>query len=221
MQRRNFNENGFGVVGVLLALVVLAGAVGAGVYVYHKDHKSAATTTVSTQGTSGTTVATTKLDPYAGWKSYCDTGSHYCFKYPANWTLSTSADQATVLNASASTEVDYADPYVHDGGALDFVPVSVNNLSVTGLQAKILGGVYTPANEPDYGVVDASQLAAYPVTVGQPMSFPSPLHFTDMNANGSPIAAFRARATTSMASESDAQAWFSSSDGQTSLKIRN
>ena len=208
------NTNGFGLTGVLLIVLVLAATAGAGVYAYRRSHKAK---TVSTN--SSTTKPTPRpVDPYAGWKTYTDTTYRYSFRYPADWTLDTTADQVTVLNPANSLEVDYLNPYVHDSGFLSFDPVFTTDLSVTGLNLKVVGGVYAPANEPDYGVVDSSLLTSYPLTIGRTTQFPNALRFADTHSNDTASAAFRSRATVTLTA-SQAQAWFASADAKTSLLI--
>jgi len=225
MHKMSHNQKGFGLLGILLAIVVLVAVIAGGAYIHNKNNSKTAKTSTAHQGNSSTSkvqntlTPNTNPNPYENWKTYCDTTHHYCFKYPTNWTLDTSSTQVTVLNVSKSVEVDYIYPYVHDSGLLSFDPVSIQNIAVTGLNLKIVGGVYLPANEPDYGVIDASLLTTYPLTVGQTTNFPGALRFTDTHSSNSNAVEFRARATSQMSSHSDAQEWFNTSDAGISLKI--
>jgi hypothetical protein len=214
MNTARHNSRGFGAIELLLILVVVAVLAGAGVYVYHREHKTKTTGSTS----QNSTVTTTKPDPYAGWKVYTDTQHHYSFKYPADWTLSANATQVTVVNPANNIEVDYFNPYVHDGGTPSFDPVSIADLSVTGLNLNVVGGIYSASNEPDYGVIDSSTLTSNPLTIGKAAPFPAPLHFTDLHTGASDIATFRARASVTMTAQ-EANAWFSTADAKTSLLI--
>lgn len=71
-------QDGFGLAGCLIVLVVLAAIGFAAWHVWSpKDKNPAATETTSS-------VATT--DPYAGWKTYTSSFEKLSFKYPASWT---------------------------------------------------------------------------------------------------------------------------------------
>ena len=83
MRKLQKNENGFSAVEIVLVLViiVLIGAVGW--LVYKDNHKntttSAKSTSASTKSSTSTSTKTTTTpaatNPYAGWKTYCDTQS--------------------------------------------------------------------------------------------------------------------------------------------------
>ena len=223
---QKLNAKGFGTLAVLALVIVVAALGGGGYYVWHKNHDkkktTASTTSSSSSSQSNNTTNTQTTDPYAGWKTYTDSQNHYSFKYPSDWTLSAGGSQgiisATILNPSKTAEVDYASPYVHDSGLVNFNPASVNDLTVGGMSMKIVGGVYTTsASEADYGVVDSSFLQTYPLTIGQDTQFPNALRFTSMN-QGTSTTAFRARTTTTLSS-ADAKSWFNTSDAKTSLLI--
>jgi len=89
MKKRQLNNKGFGAIGVLAIVVVLALVGGAGVYVWHHNHdKKTSTTASSTTGstsTTGTTKPAPTPDPYAGWKPYTNPGKTYSLKYPNAW----------------------------------------------------------------------------------------------------------------------------------------
>jgi hypothetical protein len=88
---RKVNEQGFGLLGVLIVIVALVLVGGAGVYAYHRDHKIKTDTTSSTTKSEGKTTATTPSNPtpnpYAGWKTYTSTLGGFSFQYPASWQL--------------------------------------------------------------------------------------------------------------------------------------
>jgi len=93
------NENGFGAIEGLLAmiLIVLIGFVGW--YVWH--NRAAKTTTkapatTTTAATPQQTVATTSptkpaVDPYADWKTYNNASYGVSFKYPSDWNIDASS----------------------------------------------------------------------------------------------------------------------------------
>src|SRR4051794_27069188 len=116
MQKGKLNTQGFAHIAIVLTVVVLAGVAGTGAYVYHRQHNKKADTTASkTQVSSNTNHGTTPTpspvpDPYAGWKTYCDTVRHYCFRYPTDWSIETTSAQTTVIDSAKATEVDYLNP---------------------------------------------------------------------------------------------------------------
>lgn len=220
------NSKGFGLISVLVVVVMLAVAGGAGAYVYHRNHTAKATNSSnrsaqtssnsSTQGNASNNT-TTSTDPYAGWKTYTDTTYHYSFKYPANgWEIDTSSSgQTTLLNSSRSIEVDYINPYTHDDAPTSFTAVSINDLADTSQELKVVGGLYNNVT-PEYSVVDVSTLSTYPLAVGKSSQFPGAPRFTDKHASGSYSGAFQAK---SIISGAQTDAWFSTADAKTSLLI--
>lgn len=78
------NEEGFTVVEALLIVLIIIVVCFAGWYVYHTDHKKTTSTTKTTALTS----------PYAGWNTYSSL-SPVSFKYPSNWTVTTSENEPT------------------------------------------------------------------------------------------------------------------------------
>jgi hypothetical protein len=89
---------GFGLVGLLLIIVVLAVVGGTGVYVYRKEHKvKAPVSNVSANAKAPTQIGkssnmTTTIDPYVGWSTYTSSVAGYSIKYPANWTVRSSTN---------------------------------------------------------------------------------------------------------------------------------
>lgn len=217
-------QNGFSLNMVLVALVIICVIGFTGWVIAHNKNSANKTHNTTTQSSESVASSTNNknneqpIDPTANWKTYCD--SHgYCFKYPNDWSVDVTSSQVTVLNPDKSVEVDYIYAYVHDSGTLNFYPVYTHDLAVQGDALKIVGGVYLPANEADYGVVDSSLLNTYPLTIGQSTSFPNALRFTDQHAASSTSIAFRARTTSQMSSLSAAQDWFNSTDAKNSLLI--
>lgn len=236
MQRRTFDENGFGVISVLVTLVVLIGVVGGGAYVYHRNHKTTATTTGSSQkgssDTNTTGTSTNKPDPYAGWKVYCDATYHYCFKYPGSWQLTATTSSGlgatggvTILNPAQTVQVAYSNAFVHDSGAVTFTPSVISKLTSANEDLTLVGG-YSPAGGlvgnylPSYRVVDSSFLSTYPLEVGSAAQFPNNAGFTDSGTGSASYqGAFVSKPTTSINTVADAQSWLTSTDTQTSVKV--
>ena len=108
MKKLSKNQKGFTAVETVLviAILVLIGVVGWLVYKNH--HKTTTSTTYSSTAKTSTSSSTTKTttpttttkppaNPYAGWKTYT-TSDSTSFKYPTNWTLTTSS-QYVLLNS--------------------------------------------------------------------------------------------------------------------------
>jgi Tfp pilus assembly protein PilE len=90
MNKINKNQSGFSVVEFLLVILILVVIGAVGYMVYHNDHK----TKVSSLSTTNSSKSTT--NPYAGWKTYSiSSPTSFSFKYPTNWTLSTSDNPST------------------------------------------------------------------------------------------------------------------------------
>lgn len=139
------NQRGFGVVETLIAVLVVVLVAGGAYYFWHNAHKPAtktATVVVKTDGSAAKKVAT---NPYAGWKEYCSDTEKACFKYPADWTLTSEPDSAdntssTKVTSPAGTVVVY-DPTISGiGGGCDetvdthiFVVAAVPQTNVSGL----------------------------------------------------------------------------------------
>ncbi len=75
------NQKGFGHMGILLIVLVIAAGAAVGWYVWDKNKKEDKTTTQTAQA-----VKTEPVDPYAGWKTYTSATEKSHFKYPTTWT---------------------------------------------------------------------------------------------------------------------------------------
>ena len=236
----NKAQRGFGLLGILLILLVLVVVAGSGVYVWHRDHKakkpvsSQATTTASTTGSSksdSSSSTAAPADPHAGWKSYCDTTYHYCFKYPTDWTLTVQlaaqqpcdAGQVTIANADGTVDVSYQNDNNDDGNLSAITPTSVEASNSANQGVTVLGSYLSATGSnylPSYTVIDSSLLTTYPLTVGTSTQFPEPAEFTDqgtgtMSCTGS----FTSTPAQPVGTLDDAKAWFTTADAKTSLLI--
>jgi hypothetical protein len=232
MPKGALNNKGFGLIAILLAIVVLALVAGGGVYVYHKDHKtkvvtnSTKTSTSSTsKSSSGSTTATT--NPYAGWKTYCDTTYKYCFKYPGSWKLVTELSaqqsggtgQVGLTSADGSVTVSYINVNNHDHAISQLSTMDVETITGASQKFSIVGGYisYGSGFLPMYNLADSSLLETYSVAVGQTSSFPTTASFTDLDTDY--LGSFFSQPTQQLNTVADAQAWFTTADAQTSLLI--
>jgi len=174
MEKNSLNTNGFSVIELLIIVFILAIiGISAFVVVKHNNHK--------TSTSSGTTISsannTKGADIYSNWKSYCDSTSKFCFKYPANWTLSNGSNPTagilqTLENTSSTVSLQYfnalpaigepttvntSNPLssnavpsnitVNIGSTYGFYVSAMNNLASNNSTYKIVSGYYTSASE--------------------------------------------------------------------------
>lgn len=57
MNKPSHNNKGFGVIGILIVILVVAAVGGAGAYVWHRDHKKTATTNTTSSNTTATSTS--------------------------------------------------------------------------------------------------------------------------------------------------------------------
>jgi hypothetical protein len=94
MSRKVSTERGFSAVEAIVIVLIIAviGVAGWLVWRHHHTKKIATTTSNSTTQQKQQSSGTQTTDPYAGWKSYTDTGytlaSGISVKYPAGWQVS-------------------------------------------------------------------------------------------------------------------------------------
>jgi hypothetical protein len=198
MRKIRLNNKGFGLTEILIVTVVLVVVGGRAVYVYHRDHKIQAksidSSTIPLTGTTNkkSNTSTRTASPYAGWKTYCDSSNHYCFKYPSSWQLSnqSTAGQVyvTVTDSTTNTSVSYNNPDNDDAfPAAPFYTSLIYPLS--GINSlTLIGGYWADQNgsnndnEPFYAVIDSSYIKSYPLNVGETGHLSSN-RFTDSGNN--------------------------------------
>ena len=87
---------------VVLGLVAVAG-IGLPIYLAEQNHQlsdSIASKNNQIASLQKQVASTTRpADPYAGWKTYCDSTEKACFKYPSDWTASVHG-QGNLLSVS-------------------------------------------------------------------------------------------------------------------------
>ena len=109
------NQNGFAVIEVILA-VLLVVAIGAAGYFAYKDHHSKAVNPQSTSSTatSGSKqAATTKAppNPYAGWNSYTLKDVKVSFKYPTDFVLNDQTGSSSQPSGSDAVTLSKSDGF--------------------------------------------------------------------------------------------------------------
>jgi cytoskeletal protein RodZ len=117
---KKLTNSGFGLIGILLVVVVVV-IIGVGGWaVYKHNHKTANTTTSNSSSSKSSQTSTKPIDPYAGWKTYTDTGyseaSGITVKYPADWQVKVGGSNAfaweIIQNASPNASVNVRDVYL-------------------------------------------------------------------------------------------------------------
>lgn len=143
---------GFGVaIIIIIAVVVLAiiGYVGYRVYIANTNKPTSTINTTANNQTGNNTQnlnnQTQPTVPYAGWKTYCDATKKACFKYPADWTISTHSDNginsAVVKNSNNNLEVDYSGYYATDGRDTSYYIASIDDLAQPNASWKVVGRI--------------------------------------------------------------------------------
>jgi len=224
------NEKGFGTVEIILIIVIVAliGAVGWFVYKNHNKIATTATTTNTTSTAPAKTTTTTPVkpvDPYAGWKSYCDTSTGGCFKYPSDWadvsTLDAQSVKAFTQNKAGTINLEYSEPVNGKGGLGDFATASLDALTTANSSYKIAGGYYTVGNIPGYNLIDTGLVQQYGLAIGKTsnISDSNELDFTKNSNKATLVVHYNNTTGSSSISTSQANTWFSSADGKTALLI--
>jgi len=224
------NEAGFSVVEilVLLLVVVLIGVVGS--FVYNSNHNKTTASLTTTAATKSATTAPTKtttptVDPYNGWKLYCDAATGNCFKYPSDWGDASSLDaqgvKAFIQNKAATVNVEYSEPVDGTGGLGSYVTSSLNSLKIANSSYKVVGGYYTVGNIPGYNLVDTSLVEQYSLAAGKTSTISSnnDLLFTKATNKATLTVHYNNTTGSSSISASQANDWFNSADGKTALLI--
>ena len=234
------NQQGFGLVGSLVVIVVILAVGGAGIYAYHKDHdkQKVATNTTSTKKNTSSNTSTATANPYAGWKTYCDNTYGYCFEYPADWALDVNATaqepcdsgQVTITSSDKSVSLVYINDNNKDQatGSYTITPYGITSPNKSGQTVSILGTIYADTNGmyyPEYNVVDSSLVDSANLTVGVKSQLTSPQQSLDLFTDQSSLNKYTCQGTFStttsqgFATLTSANSWFNTSDGKTTLLL--
>lgn len=221
------SQKGFAVVEGLLILVIV-GLIGfVGWYVWHnratKTTNSPATSTSAIVEQKTTPTATKPaVDPYAGWKTYCDSTINGCFRYPADWAdIGAGTDvKALGTNKDETIVLEYAEPVNGNGGLGDFLTKSIDSLTTTDTTYKVVGGYYTIGNIPGYNLADTSLTQQLGLSVGKTTKISNnDLYFTKNSSKATLVAHYDNTSGSSSIAASVANPWFTSTDGKIALKI--
>jgi len=242
MRKLQKNENGFSAVELVLVLViiVLIGAVGW--LVYKDNHKntttSAKSTSASTKSSTSTSTKTTTTpaatNPYAGWKTYCDTQSSTCLYYPSNWTaqaglgnvgigiMANTNTDAEVLESPEPSNCANSQPGL---GNNQFYVESVNSVTSNSLSLDVVGGYFfnqlngSPRYNPYYILTSTDNVSKYGVKTGSTVNFPDAWTCYDYGVISGEASSEPMGSTTYNSTTQVAESWFSTSDAATSLEI--
>jgi type II secretory pathway pseudopilin PulG len=225
------NENGFSIVEVLLVFVVVALIGFIGWYVWqtksNTDKNLTKSNTTSTSGASqiaNTPAKQEAVDPYAGWKTYCDTATSGCFRYPSDWNDVSALDaqriKASGQNKAGTVNLEYSEPVQGQDGIGSFstksLAVITNNTAL-----KVVGGYYTVGNNPGYNIADTSLVQQLGLAEGKvsTINSDSGLYFTKSSNKAELSVNLNNTTGSTSISASQANDWFSSADGKLALQI--
>ena len=219
MQKQQLNSKGFGLIAVVIIIAVLVVLGGAGAYVYHRDHKqkvpTSARTSTSTSNGKTSTSTTSKTDPYAGWKTYCDATTSSCVRYPAAW-ISVDGFPGAFENSSNTAYISLAAGTNKDRAQDTAYIYSVDSLTTTGGPLDIVG--YVVNNKPQYSVYNASYVATNDVKAGVTMQIVDGNYAFDAKSGTiSLVATPGATGYTAITSTEQAKAWFTTPEAQADL----
>lgn len=100
------NHKGFGALEILIAIVIVVVVAAAGYWYWHAKQTPPAKSLATATKTAPTTEQQSAVDQYANWKEFCSTVEKACFKYPADWTITSETDSAE--NTSSTKVVSLA-----------------------------------------------------------------------------------------------------------------
>jgi hypothetical protein len=209
-------QAGLGVVEVIIVLVILALIGVGGWYVWSANQKSQSLVT-----NSNTTAGNVPVDPYAGWKLYCDTTQKVCFKYPADWSMEPRNNGdivgAIIQNPNGSIVVSYLASDTRDGSTMPYYTATLEDLSTANAAFKVVGG-YTPSTGdivPRYKVVDTKFVIG--LTAGQQTNMVNTARFTNKDGSTGHLEVYPTQ--TSGFDATKAKAWFTFDDAKTAELI--
>jgi len=215
----NNKQSGFGVIVIIVAIVALVILGYAGYRIYTaQTSKPVSTTNTTTNQTNGNNTNqnanTQAVDPYAGWKTYCDTIEKSCFKYPGNWTLN--SNSVGVTSPTGSVVINYIGNDQGYDAQVQFYTVSLDSLTATNTNLKVVGGFESATSNvtPYYKLVDHSQTTN--LVVGRQTSFAKKADFSFPDHSLGSLQAFPINTNFDI---TQAKTWFSSDDAKTALLI--
>lgn len=224
------NQKGFSVIEGLLILVIVGLIGGIGWYVWQSNKSTGKNQSASNSSNSSgaqqkkeAPAQQEQADPYAGWKTYCDSMTNGCFRYPSDWDdvrpLNDPAVKAAGQNKTTTVNLEYKEP-ANESGLGSFVTKGVNTLAVNNSTLKVVGGYYTASNIPGYNVVDASLVQRFNLAEGKTSDVGTVgLYFTKSSVKAELLVHLNNKTGNPTISTSQANDWFNSSDGKIALLI--
>lgn len=232
------SQKGFGVVEGIFILVVVGILGFVGWYVWQSKNNTDNTLNVA-DSTSNS--ATKSPDPYSGWKQYCSKLGNVCFKYPTNWTASTTqpstSDESDLSVDSPSNQVNiYYNPSLQGIGgacqpgvcAIDVLSISTPAASSAGNlrivkavfvdNSALPGAVYSPS----FCLTDKNYLSKLKLKSGMQDIGAVIFFFQNPKTTGiESMCASQSSATGAFNSVNDVKVWFENADVITAGQVLN
>ena len=229
MGKLKLNQKGFGAVEILLLILVIAVIGFGGYWVYSRNktssNNSPTTATNTTPSTTNSPTSNTKtIDPYSGWKTYCDASTGSCFRYPSDWGVLSPLDaqgiKAFGQNKAGTISLEYAEPVKGDASLGNFLTKSVDALTTASSSYKVVGGYYITGNIPGYNLVDSSLVSHLSLSAGKTSDVSNnDLYFTNSSNKATLEVHYNNTSGSSSIGTTQANSWFGSADGKTALLI--
>lgn len=224
---------------VLLVTTVVILGVAAGGFAWQCQRSSSLKSQIDSLNTQLTALQKQKAALHAArtvstsnWKLECDEHNNLCFELPSDWTPNTFTEDTDGIGGLQSTDpskslmVSYRNHYIKDGGSATFHVSSITSVPDSSLKLQIVGGYYVAENrQPFYIVVGSEQVSNYgsPLKVGQNVAWGNTERFevttSDTSSPHDDIQFIALPQGQTFPSAQAADAWFSSVNGLTALKV--
>lgn len=221
--RKQLDRKGFSIVEALIVLVVLAAIAASGWLAWQHDHdkkkssSSAPTTSQQAKSSGSSNSSSQRADPYAGWKTYCDTTTAACIKYPSDWNAVPNfpgafenTDDTGYVSLTPGTGKDEAQDVAYIQSIESITPGTMS-LSIIG---------YIVNGEPGIGVYNSAYVSSGDLRSGATVRIVDGNQTFD--AKGGPatlVATPGAKGYASITNTPQAKGWFETPEAQTCLKI--
>lgn len=217
--RKQLDQKGFSIVEVLIALVVLAAIAASGWLAWRHTHdkKKYVSSSTSAQQSKSPSKLSPPTDPYAGWKSYCDTATDACIRYPSDWNA-VSGFPGSFENAGDTAYISLSPGSVKDRAQDSAFIQSVNELTVNAMPLSIVG--YIVNNSPGYGLYDTSYVTSNSLKAGTTAQLVDGNYAFDAKSGTATLVATPgAKGYAAITNMAQAKSWFDTPEAKICFKI--